>query len=79
MDVESLQSWLGWCTVINLGILTVWWVFLLTARDWVYRLHTRWFTLDHGQFDVLQYAAIGAYKILVVIFNFVPWLALTLH
>ena len=37
---ENLQTFLGWWTVINLGILLYWIIALVFARDWVFWAHT---------------------------------------
>jgi hypothetical protein len=36
---------LGWCAVINLGLLVWWFLFVLLAHDWTYRVHSKWFRL----------------------------------
>ena len=76
MTIQTLESMLLWCTIINVGILVVWGLMLLFAHDFVYRLHTRWFKLSREQFDGIHYGCIAFYKMAVYLLNFVPWLAL---
>ncbi len=76
MTVELIIAVLGWCTLINFCLL-VWWVLFLTiAHDWTLRLHTKWFRLSPEQFDSIHYSLMGVFKIGVIVFNLVPYLAL---
>lgn len=76
MTVEQLQALAGWCTVINFAFLLCWGAILILARDRVYRIHRRWFNLSDDQFDAFHYRAIALYKLLLLMFNLVPYLAL---
>ena len=69
MDLEIARDFLLWCTAINYGVLLVWFALFVTARDWLRRLHGRWFRLTDGQFDALHYAGMSVYKIGVLLFN----------
>lgn len=76
MTIEDLKAFLLWSTVINYGVLIVWFCIFVLARDWVYRTHTRWFRLSADSFDALNYAAVALYKIGIVLLNVVPLIAL---
>lgn len=76
MSLDTLQSWLGWCALINIGVLTIWWLMIVAAHDWIYRLHTRWFQLSREKFDGVHYAGLTAYKVAIYLVFIVPWLAL---
>lgn len=76
MTLEILRAVLGWCTVINLGLLLWWFAFFSLAHDWVYRLHTRWFTLSEERFDAIHYAGMAFFKLSILVFNLAPYLAL---
>ena len=78
MSIELLREVLGWCTVINFGILLWWWLWIWLAHDFVYRLHSRWFRIDVERFDAIHYGGIAAYKLAIILFNAVPWLALVI-
>lgn len=76
MSIELLIKFLGWSTVINLGLL-IWWAgFIIFAHDWVYRMHGKWFNLSYEQFDTVHYAGIAFYKLSIILFNVAPYLAL---
>ena len=76
MTAVLLREILGWCVVVNLGLLLWWAGFFLFAHDWMYRMHTRWFRISVEQFDAMHYAGMAFFKISVFIFNLVPWIAL---
>ncbi|MDP3009012.1 MAG: hypothetical protein Q8N30_08080 [Methylococcales bacterium] len=76
MTIDILSAVLGWATVINMGIVTLWFLLIVYAHDWVYQLHSRWFTLSVERFDTIHYAGMAFYKISIYLFNLVPFLAL---
>jgi hypothetical protein len=78
VDKAALLSVLGWCTLINWLLLLVWWGFLALAGDRVYGLHGKWFRLSRQAFDATHYAGMALFKILIIVLNLVPYLALRL-
>jgi len=76
MSIESVRRALLWCTVINYGILLIWFLFFILAHDWLYLLHSRWFHMSVDQFDMLHYTGMGIYKIGVLLLNLVPYIVL---
>ena len=76
MTLELVRNTLLWCTVINFGLLMVWFVGLLAAREWIRRLHGQWFKLSEESFDAIHYAGMGTFKLLIFVFNLVPYIAL---
>lgn len=78
MSLEALRTFLLWCTVINYGILLLWFLLFMLARDWIQRLHGRWFRLPSERFDTLHYAGMSAYKIGILLFNLVPYVSLSI-
>ena len=76
MTVEMIRTALGWCSVINMGLL-LWWFFVITVlHDWVYKMHTKWFKLSIEKFDEIHYTGIAFFKIAILFFNIVPYFAL---
>jgi hypothetical protein len=52
-----VQEFLLWCTLINYGILLVWFLAFTLAHDWIHRLHSKWFRLSMDQFDAIKMPA----------------------
>ena len=76
MMAETLRDVLGWCTVINFGVLLVWIVGFVVAHDLIFRIHSKWFSLSKERFDTIHYAGLAFFKMSIFLFNFVPYLAL---
>jgi len=76
MTIEMLRNFLGWCAVINIGLLLWWFLFFTLARDWTYRFHRKWFNLSTDTFDTIHYAGMAFLKICIFLFNLVPYFAL---
>ena len=71
-----IRAGLGFCSVINMGLL-LWWFFAITVlHDWVYKFHSKWFKLSPETFDAIHYAGIAFFKIAVFVFNIVPYFVL---
>ena len=75
MSWIELRHVLLWCTVINYGILTVWWISALTWSG-LYDLCARLFRVPRDQVDKVNFAAIVFYKAAIILFNLVPLIAL---
>lgn len=76
MPVETLHALLLWSTVINYLVLLCWFAIFSLAHNWMYQLHANWFRLSVERFDTIHYAGMAGYKIAVLVFNLVPYLAL---
>lgn len=73
----SLQTdFFFWCSVIN-GCLLILWVFMMMfAPDLVYRTQYKWFPITREAFSETMYRFLGLFKLLFLVFNLVPWVAL---
>ena len=76
MTIEMTRDVLGWCAVINLALLSGWFLFFTLAHDGMYRLHGKWFALSVETFDAIQYSGMAAFKIGIWLLNLAPYLAL---
>ena len=76
MGMEKLQDFFFWCMVLNIGIYTLTALSVLVLRDFVGRLLGKMFRIDEESVGKSLQMYLGAYKLLITVFNFVPWLAL---
>ena len=76
MDIQTLTSFFMWCTIINVSMLLFLALIYLLAPNLVYRMQSRWIPISRGTFDVVFYSFIGFFKVVVLVFNVVPWIAL---
>jgi len=76
MTMELTRSMLAWCSVINIGLLLLWYLIYILAHDWMYQVHGKWFDIPADRFDSIHYAGMGLFKLGIILFNLVPYLAL---
>ena len=76
MDIETLTKFFMWCTIINGAMLILSSVMSMAASDWVYRMHSKWFSISRDAFNVAIYSFMGFYKTVIIVFNVVPYVAL---
>ena len=76
MDVQTLTTFLMWCTIINGALLVLWTVMCMSAPDLVYRIQSRFFPIPRETFDLVIYCFLGVFKIFWLVFNAVPYVAL---
>ncbi len=76
MTIETVREGLLWALIINAVLLLGWYLIIVIAHDWVYRMHTRWIKLDREQFDAVHYSGMALYKVLISFFVVVPLLVL---
>jgi len=76
MTIEMIRAALGWCSIINIGILLWWFFSIIVLHDLVYKWHSKWFKLSVDKFDEMHYTGITFFKIIIFVFNIVPYVAL---
>jgi len=76
MTIELIRDVLAWCSVINFSILLLWFMLFSFAYNWLYKLHSKCFTLSEAKFDTIHYSGMGFYKLCILLFIFVPYLAI---
>ena len=76
MTFELIRDIFGWCTLINFGFLLWWGIAILFFHDFVYRLHGKLFKMTLEEFDKIHYVGIAFFKLFIIVFNLVPYLAM---
>jgi hypothetical protein len=76
MSIEVVGGVLLWCAIMNFALLAVWSLLFVMPHEWVYRLWSRWFRLSIEQFDAVNFAGIVLYKVGILLFNLIPYVAL---
>jgi hypothetical protein len=76
MSIEVVRGVLLWCAIMNFALLAVWSLLFVMPHEWVYRLWSRWFHLSIEQFDAVNFAGIVLYKVGILLFNLIPYIAL---
>jgi hypothetical protein len=76
MDTQTLTRFFMWCTIINGALLLLWIIMCRLAPDLVYRTQSKWFSIPRETFNVVIYSFLGLFKIVFLVFNVVPYVAL---
>ncbi|AXK39889.1 DUF6868 family protein [Crenobacter cavernae] len=76
MDLATLRDFFFWCSVINYGVLVVWFLLFLLMRGWLYRCWERGFGLSLRDSARLNFGGMLLFKLGVLLFNLVPYVAL---
>lgn len=78
ITLESIQGILGWCTVINIGLLVFSSLLVVGFRSSMARLHGKMFALNEEDISRAYFQYLAQFKILVIVFNVTPYIALRL-
>jgi hypothetical protein len=65
-----------WCTIINGGLLIFWTAWCFLAPDLVYRTQRAFFPVTKEVYTIVMYSFLGGFKLLFLMFNLVPFIAL---
>ena len=76
MNMELLKTFFMWCTIINLGLFMWTAIMCVYCKGLIYRVHGKIFGLDEDTINAMLYGFLGFYKIVFIVFAFVPWIAL---
>ncbi|HEY9035647.1 MAG TPA: hypothetical protein VIM96_02940 [Pseudomonadales bacterium] len=76
MNLNELTALLGWCSAINIGVLMLATLILGVYRHALMALHGRWFGLNERELQRAYFQYLANYKILIIVFNLVPYLVL---
>ena len=76
MSIEVVRGMLLWSAIINYAVLLLWFLLMLIGKVNLHRLTNRWFRMTAEQFDLIQYGGIVLYKLGIILFNLVPYIAL---
>ena len=78
MGINVIRSFFKWCTIMNGALLVLASLDLAFAGDRVFALQSQWFPIDKDDFNLAVYELLGFFKIVVIVFNLVPYLALVI-
>ncbi len=76
MTLQSLESLLFVCLIVNLAIYLVTVTITLGLRDTVRKTQSKIMGISEDTSGMIIYAYIGAFKLLIIVFNLTPWIAL---
>lgn len=75
MNPESLISFLGWSTVINMAILALSVIMITVMKQPIRNLHAKITQVSEEKLDEFYLSFLGNYKLAIIFLNFVPYCA----
>ena len=76
MTIEQIAQFLGWSTAINLGLLILSSTLVILLRVPITKIHSKMFPLSDEDLARAYFQYLAQYKILIFVFNLVPYIAL---
>lgn len=76
MSIQTLEQFLFWCMVINLGLMLISFALVTLLRPMVLKIHSKMFRVPEDYVGMAIYAFLSLYKLLVFFFVIIPWIAL---
>lgn len=76
MNIEIITEFLGWCAVINCGLLVLSSVLVVAIRGTATKMHSKMFNVDEKFLCEAYFQYLGQYKIALLMFNIAPYFAL---
>ncbi len=75
-SLQTVTAFFGWTTIINFVLLAVSTIAVVAMRGFISRVHAKMFGLDPEDVsrDYVRYLA--QYKIAIIVFSLVPYIAL---
>ena len=77
-NIQTITSFLGWCTVINLGIYIFTALVLMGFRESVKNIHSKLSGVLAENLDGLYFSYLGSFKMAIIMLNVTPYIALKL-
>jgi len=78
MTMDVMKQFFMWCTIINGGLFILSSVILMCAGNLVYKIHSKLFPMPRESFNAIIYSFLGFMKVIVIMFNLVPYIALAI-
>ncbi|MEM7611789.1 MAG: DUF6868 family protein [Pseudomonadota bacterium] len=75
-DLQTLTTFLGWCTVLNVAFYVFTVLALFTMRDLSTRIGTRIFKVSEADYAKMTLEYVARFKLAVIVLNFAPYIAL---
>ncbi len=76
MNMEQLTEFFKWMTIINIGLLIFSTFAVIIFKSLMVSIHSKMFGVSETQMTVAVYAYLGLFKVLIIVFNIVPYIAL---
>ncbi len=77
-SIETLTTFFGWCTVINLGVILLLALFFSVFHEVAGKLHAKMFGVTKEEAKATFFRVFQQYRLAWAVLNLVPFIALTI-
>ncbi len=78
MNLDQLTEFFKWMTIINIVLLVLSSVITMILKNVTCKKHGKLFGIKEESVALVAYGYLGMYKVLVLVFNIVPYISLLL-
>jgi hypothetical protein len=78
MTVDAVRYMLFLSSVINIALLVFMFLSFYFLKNQIREIYGNFFTITPGEFNSSVYKMLGFYKILILFFNVVPYIAISI-
>ena len=78
MTMATLTNLMGWITLVNIGLLLLTTVLIVLMKGIAIKIHSKMFDIDTKDLNNMYFDYLGKFKVLVIVFNLGPYIALRL-
>ena len=78
MNLDQLTEFFKWMTIINIVLLVLSSVTTMILKNVMCKKHSKLFGIKEESVALVAYGYLGRYKVLVLVFNIVPYISLLL-
>lgn len=73
---DTFATFLGWCAVLNIGMLSFTTFFVTVLKEPLIKVHRRYFGVDRENLQLVYFQYLGHIKISIFMLNLMPYFAL---
>ena len=78
MNIETIREFLGWCTIINYGLMILAFLKVYALRNTLAQFRQELFGLDEESVRRLQAQFFVNYQLVIIVFTLTPYIALSI-
>lgn len=78
MNIEIMREFFGWMTLVNLAAYIWTAAACVFMKGFINRMSSKMFGVSEETGKAVIYGYVGMYKLFFIVFNLVPWIALTI-
>ena len=78
MDIATMTEFFKYCSIINFSILLIVFIMIIMTKDFTYNVHSKlgYWEGSKEAHKQSMFSILGNYKMLIIIFNVVPYFTL---